>query len=134
LPGIWLPPPWPPSIDILTREELIPQGRVRGRQFHDALAPLLDVPVIGEIRSRGALVALELVTDKTSRASLCARNPELAGMIRRYARQKGVILGVHGGAITLAPPLVISEEDVSIVSDVVADVVDYVNSINGLVR
>lgn len=122
------------SIDILTREELIPQGRARGRQFHDALTPLLDVPVIGEIRSRGALVALELVTDKTSRASLCARNPELAGMIRRYARQKGVILGVHGGAITLAPPLVISEEDVSIVSDVVADVVKYVSSINGLVR
>ncbi|WP_437887104.1 aminotransferase family protein [Phytobacter sp. V91] len=122
------------SIDILTREDLIPQGRARGQQFYNELIPLLDIPVIGEIRSRGALVALELVTDKTSRASLCARNPELPAIIRRYARQQGVILGVHGGAITLAPPLVIEEEDVSKVSKVLVDVVTHVNDMKGLVR
>ncbi|HCT5785449.1 TPA: aspartate aminotransferase family protein [Klebsiella variicola] len=122
------------NIDILTREDLIPQGRARGQQFHEALNPLLDFPVIGEIRSRGALVALELVTDKKSRASLCAKNPDLPAVIRRYARQKGVILGVHGGAITLAPPLVISKEDVSTVSDVIADVVAHINDMKNLVR
>ena len=122
------------SIDILERENLIPQGRARGKQFHDELAPLLSYSFIGEIRSHGALVALELVTDKKSRASLCERNPELPAIIRRYARQKGVILGIHGGAITLAPPLVISEGDVSKVSNVVADVVTHIDKIKGLVR
>lgn len=122
------------SIDILERENLIPQGRARGQQFHNELLPLLDYSFIGEIRSRGALVALELVTDKINRFSLCQRNPELPAIIRRYARQKGVILGVHGGAITLAPPLVISEEDTRRVSQVVADVAAYINTLDGLIR
>ncbi len=118
------------SIDIIERENLIENGRARGRQFIEELAPLASSPLIGEIRGRGPLIALELVTDKTTRHSLIAKNPALTGQIRRYARQQhGIILGVHGGAITLAPPLVITAEQVSKVSRAVADIVAYINRV-----
>lgn len=39
---------------------------------------------------------------------------------------------MHGGAITLAPPLAISAEDVSKVSNILVDAVEYIHSINKL--
>ncbi|MCL2898400.1 aminotransferase family protein [Brenneria tiliae] len=118
------------SIDIIERENLIENGRARGRQFLEELASLASSPLVGEIRGRGALVALELVTDKTTRQSLIDRDPALKAEIRRYARQRhGIILGVHGGAITLAPPLVITTEQVSKVSRAVYDIVAHVENV-----
>lgn len=119
------------NIDIIERENLIPQGRARGQQFIEQLAPLISSPIIGEIRGAGPLIALELVTDKESKASLTAKNPRLGAEIRRYAREKHrVILGVHGGAITLAPPLVITPDEVSRVSQAVAEVVHHFSGLN----
>ncbi len=119
------------NIDIIERENLIPQGRARGQQFVELLAPLISSPIIGEVRGAGPLIALELVTDKKSKASLTAKNPQLGAEIRRYAREKHrVILGVHGGAITLAPPLVITCDEVSQVSQAVADVVHHFSNLN----
>lgn len=115
------------NIDIIAAENLIEKGRARGRQFLDQLAPLIDSPIVGEIRGHGPLIALELVTDKQSKKSLTAQYPTLAGDIRRYAREKHhIILGVHGGCITLAPPLVVTPDEVSMISEGVANTVRHV--------
>ncbi len=64
--------------------------------------------VIGDIRGRGAMLAVELVRPGTTEP-----NPELAKQAAAYAFSNGVVAltcGTYGNVLRLLPPLVISDE------------------------
>ena len=64
--------------------------------------------VIGEIRGRGAMLAVELV-----QAGSKEPNPELTKAVAAACLKEGVIIltcGTYGNVIRLLPPLVISDE------------------------
>lgn len=68
----------------------------------------LDDSRIGDVRGRGAMIAVELV----KRHSL-EPDPELAKNIATTAHQQGLIVltcGTHGNVLRFLPPLVISDE------------------------
>ncbi|HRN29481.1 MAG TPA: 4-aminobutyrate--2-oxoglutarate transaminase [Terrimesophilobacter sp.] len=76
------------------------QARLRGIQSTDAR--------IGDVRGRGAMVAIELVKPGTTEPDAA-----LAKAVAAYAHRNGVILltcGTYGNVIRLLPPLVISDE------------------------
>ena len=115
------------SIDIIERENLLENSKLRGKQFLQELAPLYDSPFVGDIRGRGLMIGIELVTDKASRHSLFAKSPTLNKAIPRYVRRKhGVLLTVRGGAIVITPPLIISASEVSRICDAVIDAVNQI--------
>ncbi|MEM7116394.1 MAG: aminotransferase class III-fold pyridoxal phosphate-dependent enzyme [Chloroflexota bacterium] len=117
------------NIDIIERENLLENSRVRGEQFLQELAPLNAHPLVGDIRGRGLMLGVELVTNKESRQSLCSVAPALNKTIPRYVRHKhGVLFTVRGGAIVITPPLIITAEEVSRVCDAVIDVVNQIDS------
>jgi 4-aminobutyrate aminotransferase/(S)-3-amino-2-methylpropionate transaminase len=61
--------------------------------------------VIGDVRGRGAMLAIELVKPGTTDP-----NPELAGELNRYCHQHGVVTlttGTHGNVFRFLPPLTI---------------------------
>jgi 4-aminobutyrate aminotransferase/(S)-3-amino-2-methylpropionate transaminase len=65
-------------------------------------------PEIGEVRGRGAMVAIELV-----KAGTKDPNPELMGKVIKYCQSKGVLIltaGSYGNVIRFLPPLVITDE------------------------
>ncbi|OMH34879.1 4-aminobutyrate--2-oxoglutarate transaminase [Tersicoccus sp. Bi-70] len=75
-----------------------------------ALAEKTDI--IGEVRGRGAMMAIELVKPGTG-ATTKEPNPEATKAIVQAALAEGVILltcGTYGNVIRLLPPLVISDE------------------------
>lgn len=74
-------------------------GRLRGIQQTDAR--------IGDVRGRGAMIAIELVKPGTTEPDAA-----LAKELAAYAHRNGVILltcGTYGNVIRLLPPLVISD-------------------------
>ena len=74
-------------------------GRLRGIQSTDAR--------IGDVRGRGAMIAIELVKPGTTEP-----DATLAKEIAAYAHRNGVILltcGTYGNVIRLLPPLVIDD-------------------------
>jgi putrescine aminotransferase len=76
----------------------------------------------------------KLVSDKATRQSLFDRLPNLRKDISRYARQKhGVIIAIHGGAVALTPPLVITAAEVTRVVYAVGDVLARVNLHTGAI-
>ncbi|NEW55407.1 4-aminobutyrate--2-oxoglutarate transaminase [Nocardia cyriacigeorgica] len=82
-----------------------------------ALAAELDI--IGEVRGRGAMLAVEFVVPDTREP-----HPDAAKVIAAEALQQGVILltcGTYGNVIRLLPPLVISDELLTDGLDVLAD-------------
>jgi PLP-dependent transaminase len=122
------------NIDIIERENLLSASRQRGKQFLDELSPLLSLPIVGDVRGRGLMVGVELVTDKLSRQSLVGRFPHLATAIPLLAREThGVIIAIHGGAVALTPPLVITTEEVRRVTAAVADVLERIDPDTGTI-
>ncbi|MDP9092624.1 MAG: 4-aminobutyrate--2-oxoglutarate transaminase [Actinomycetota bacterium] len=72
----------------------------------DALAAKYDV--IGEVRGRGAMLAMELVKPGTK-----LPHPELTGLVSSACHQEGLITltaGTYGNVLRFLPPLVIGDQ------------------------
>jgi 4-aminobutyrate aminotransferase/(S)-3-amino-2-methylpropionate transaminase len=75
----------------------------------DALAAKYDV--IGEVRGRGAMLALELVESNST-----LPHPKLAGLVSAMCHREGLITltaGTYGNVLRFLPPLVIGDELIS---------------------
>ncbi|MGO4383209.1 4-aminobutyrate--2-oxoglutarate transaminase [Specibacter sp. RAF43] len=82
------------------------------KRFTALVEELGEAGIIGEIRGRGAMMAIELVKPGTA-ATTKEVNPEAAKAIAAACLQVGVIIltcGTYGNVIRLLPPLVISDE------------------------
>ena len=97
------------AISVMRRDELDMRARTIGKAMISILRTLSeDLPRIGEVRGRGAMVAIELVTgpDKTPDA-------QAAKAVANLCNQAGVIVltcGTYGNVIRLLPPLAITDE------------------------
>lgn len=101
-------------IDIIERENLLANCMARGAQFMEELAPLADHALVGNIRGRGLMMGIELVSDKITRAPLIKDAPWLFAGLPRYMRHKhGILLGLRANVILLTPPLVITADEVT---------------------
>ena len=74
--------------------------------IREELAPLENVATVAEIRGRGAMIALELITTDFK------PNAALTAEVAAACKAQGVLIltcGMDGNVIRLLPPLVISE-------------------------
>ena len=88
------------SYDIIERENLLENTQARGKQFMRELAPLANLPLVGDIRGEGLMIGVELVADKRSKEPLPNVNVLLAREIRK---RSGVILDVRNSTICITP-------------------------------
>jgi adenosylmethionine-8-amino-7-oxononanoate aminotransferase len=76
------------------------------------LEALLDLPVVGDIRSQGLMAAVEIVRDKATKEMFPAE-VQIARMVWEKALANGVITRVAGqNSIALCPPLIITREQI----------------------
>lgn len=71
-------------------------------------AKLPNGDIIGDIRGRGAMIAIELVKSGTKDP-----NPEAAGALAKACHAEGVMVltcGTYGNVLRFLPPLVIGED------------------------
>ncbi len=97
------------AIETIESEKLVERARHIGEILFATLKTIAAAhPEIGEIRGRGAMVAIELV-----QAGSKDPNPELMAKVIKYCQSKGVLIltaGTYGNVIRFLPPLVISDE------------------------
>jgi adenosylmethionine-8-amino-7-oxononanoate aminotransferase len=100
------------NIEILENEELAKQAEDRGQYLAKALQRLADLDEVGDIRSRGLMAGVELVANRETRE----RFPASAGRgaaVSKEARDHGLATRpLLDDVLLLAPPLVISEEQI----------------------
>jgi adenosylmethionine-8-amino-7-oxononanoate aminotransferase len=103
---------------IVEGEDLVSRAAARGARLldrlRDALAPCA---VVGEVRGLGLMVAVELVQDRVARTPLRLRARDL-NRLDRDLRQRQVLAFVDN-PIILAPPLVMTDEEVDHLADAV---------------
>lgn len=96
------------TIDYLKREE-IPQkvGAKSERLFAGLKALQQKSRIIGDVRVRGLLLAVELVADKASKATFA--DPEaVQRFLTAEALRQGLLTAIAGGTINLIPPLTVT--------------------------
>jgi len=97
------------AIETIEEEKLVERARHIGKILHDSLTALATkYPIIGEVRGRGAMQAIELVHPGTTDP-----NPAAMAAIIKYCQSKGVLIltaGTYGNVIRFLPPIVISDE------------------------
>ena len=97
------------AIETIEEEKLVERARHIGQILHDSLTALAaKYPIIGEVRGRGAMQAIELVHPGTTDP-----NPAAMAAIIKYCQSKGVLIltaGTYGNVIRFLPPIVISDE------------------------
>lgn len=113
------------NLQIIEDEQLVARAEEMGRRLNDGLARLLEMPNVGDVRGLGLMAAVEVVADKTSRQPFAAAAGVGPGLARAM-RERGVITRVKGDSILLAPPLVITAEQVDIIINVTAEAIDAV--------
>jgi 4-aminobutyrate aminotransferase/(S)-3-amino-2-methylpropionate transaminase len=96
-------------IETIEEEKLVDRAAHIGTILFGALNDLkAKYPIIGEVRGRGAMVAIELIHPGTKDP-----NPEAMAKVIKYCQSKGVLIltaGTYGNVIRFLPPLVITDE------------------------
>jgi adenosylmethionine-8-amino-7-oxononanoate aminotransferase len=90
-----------------------------GQVLHARLASLREHPLVGDVRGRGLLAGVELVADRESREPL-PRSATAAEALTAAALDEGLVVwpntghadGINGDLVMLAPPFVITEDQI----------------------
>lgn len=107
-------------LDVIEDEDLCARATWLGDVIKSRLHTVADrqgMEMIGDVRGLGAMVAFELVTDRTSRTPDAA----LTQRIVAEAEQRGLIIlpcGTYGNVIRLLPPLTTPEGQVAEALDI----------------
>jgi 4-aminobutyrate aminotransferase/(S)-3-amino-2-methylpropionate transaminase len=113
------------AIETIEKENLVERAREIEKILFATLGAIAAKhPEIGDIRGRGAMVAIELV-----KAGSKDPNPEFMAKVIKYCQSKGVLIltaGSYGNVIRFLPPLVISDELLNDALSVLAEAFDTV--------
>ena len=96
------------NLDIIEREGLVERAAVMGERFLSSLKRLESLPLIGEVRGLGLVAGVELAGDK--KGAPCPAG--VSAKVQAYNEAHGLICRVRDDTIMLAPPLVITEEQI----------------------
>lgn len=107
------------AIRYLRDHGLIQRCATIGTVFHQRLAALRALPMVGDVRGRGLLAGVEFVADQETRTPF-PRSARVAERFAAAALDAGLVVwpnvgqadGVNGDLAMLAPPFVVTEEQV----------------------
>jgi adenosylmethionine-8-amino-7-oxononanoate aminotransferase len=107
------------------QHDLVENARVQGERLFRGLERLRRLPIVGDVRGLGLLAGVELVADQATKAPLpvAARAGNVVG---EEALKRGLIVfpctgavdGQRGDMILLAPPLVITADQIDDLVDI----------------
>ena len=114
------------AIETIKEEKLVERSAKIGQMMRSALESMqAKYSIIGDVRGRGSMQAIELVKAGTKEP-----NTDALGKIVKYCQSRGVLIltaGTYGNVIRLLPPLVMPEhllkEALTILDEAVASAV-----------
>jgi 4-aminobutyrate aminotransferase len=111
------------TLDVLEREGM-KNAEVVGNHIMERIAEWpRRLDLVGDVRGRGLMIGIEIVTDKKARTAGGAERD----MIVEKAFERGVLLlGCGPNTIRIAPPLIVSTEQADIALDVLEECINLV--------
>lgn len=100
------------NLRILREEKIVEKaGTETGPYFQKKLKALEDHPLVGEVRGKGMIAAVELVADKKARKPFEPEG-ETGRLCRSYCWANNVVIRATRDSMLFSPPLVISRGEI----------------------
>ncbi len=115
------------NLEIMKRERIVERVRENEGAFHDTLAQLLDLPIVGDLRGAGYFWALELVKDKETKAGFSDQESDslLRDFLSPRLFEKGLICRAddRGDAVVqISPPLIAGQAEFDEMAGILGEV------------
>lgn len=106
------------SLEVIEEEDLVRRSAELGDFILDRLRRMQEgCPIIGEVRGKGCLLAIELVKDRATKEPF----EEAGKLVYQTAFRKGLAWVPAGHILRLSPPLVMSRELASKALDIIEE-------------
>ncbi|MGC1107845.1 MAG: aspartate aminotransferase family protein [Candidatus Acidiferrales bacterium] len=120
-------------LDYIAEHDLFARVAAKGEELRRSLSPLRDSPMVGDIRGMGLLLGIEFVRDAPTREPFPAE-ANIASRVYDAALRRGVLTypiqgcadGTRGDHILLAPPFIISTDEIRFLANTLHDAIDEV--------
>lgn len=100
------------NLAIIEERDLVAHAARMGETMRGALARYADHPMVGEVRGAGLIAAIELVSDKATKAGFTPPGRGSQAVVAACQRH-GLILRVAGDAVCFCPPMIITEAEMT---------------------
>jgi adenosylmethionine-8-amino-7-oxononanoate aminotransferase len=115
------------NIEIMKRERIVEHVAEKQDAFRETLVPLLDLPIVGDLRGTGFFYALELVKDKETRETFSDEECEtlLRGFLSPRLFEAGLICRADDRGdpvVQISPPLVAEQEQFDEIAGILGEV------------
>ena len=115
----------------LYEDGLIDNAKRVGAYFETRLKSLLDHPMVGDVRAKGLLAAVEIVADKETKAKPC-RSAGVAVRLAKAGYENGLIFRAFADdVIGLAPPISITKDEVDLLIARLRATIDTLEDLKG---
>lgn len=115
------------ALRIYEEDGVIARVPALGREMAAALAPLANHSLVGELRGVGLMWGVEIVRDKTTREPFPAEQA-IPAAVQEEAFRRGLVCRALGSAIALAPPLIVTPEQVRDIARILGEALDCVHA------
>jgi adenosylmethionine-8-amino-7-oxononanoate aminotransferase len=106
-------------LEYMEKHNLVERSKINGEYLHKQLSSLCDHPTVGDIRGMGIFAGIEFVNEKETKEPFA---PEIRfnGRVVEQCYKNGLLVypgtgtvdGVKGDHIQVAPPLIVSKEEI----------------------
>lgn len=108
------------NLELMEKENLLDNASRIGGWFKEGLTPARNLPIVGELRIKGAMVGIELVTDRATTEPMPF--DRMLAIIDDLRNTHRVLARDYGPTLVVGPPLVLRQEQAAHTSTAIVDV------------
>ncbi len=114
------------NIEILEREGLVAEVERKGNKLLSGLQQLASLDHVGDVRGIGLMAGIEFVEDKVTKKAF-APSLKFGERIYKECLGRGLYSRIRGDIYMLAPPFVVSDEQVDRMVNILGEAIPAVN-------
>ncbi len=99
------------NLEIMEETNLFEHARQVGIEFQERMASFAEHPIVGDVRGKGLIGAVELMKDPESRTAFAPADG-VGAHLMAACLEEGLIVRALGDSIAFCPPLVITSDQV----------------------
>ena len=111
------------SLALLVAPSGLPALPAKVERLRQHLDRLRTLPIVGDVRQRGLMAGIELVSDPSKKTPF-SPNLRMGAKVCRLCRERGVLLRPLGDVVVVMPPLAIDLSLLDRLGDVVYNAID----------
>ncbi|MBI1829158.1 MAG: adenosylmethionine--8-amino-7-oxononanoate transaminase [Thaumarchaeota archaeon] len=113
------------NLELYDENNLISKNKIKAKQFERRTSEISNLSIVGDVRHKGMLMAIELVSNKNKKTPI-SPDKNIHQKLFVEAKKHKIYLRTLGHIIMLVPPLAISEKELDFLLDGTIDIIKKV--------